>query len=226
MKKVALSLLVAGSLTFGITTGESEASASTAQTASIHNGSYTTAHNVNIRSGAGTDHKIVTLAKKGTKVSVTGEKKVGKEVWYSVKVNGKSGWALSTLLTTKSVSTKNVASADNVVQTATGLTGIPYRFGGTTTKGFDCSGFVQYAFKKSGKTVPRDTLGQFAKSTKVSNPQPGDLVFFKNTYRTGISHVGIYVGNNKFVHAGGKKSQVVSLNNSYWKTKFHSFKRL
>lgn len=226
MKKVALSLLVAGSLAFGITTGESEASASTTQTTSVHNGTYTTAYNVNIRSGAGTNYKIVTLAKKGTKVSVTGEKKVGKDVWYSVKVGGKSGWALSTLLTKQTVTKSNVAQGKNVVETAKGLTGIPYRFGGTTTKGFDCSGFVQYAFKKSGKSVARDTLGQFAQSKKVSTPQPGDLVFFQNTYRPGISHVGIYVGNNKFVHAGGKKSQVVSLSNSYWKSKFHSFKRL
>lgn len=228
MKKVALSLLVAGSLAFGIATGDAEASANTSQSASVNNGTYSTAYNVNIRSGAGTNHKIVLLAKKGTKVSVVGEKKAGKEVWYKVNVNGKTGWALSTLLTEKTVakSSTNVALADSVAKKAKGLTGIPYRFGGTTINGFDCSGFVQYVYKKSGKTVARDTLGQYAQSKKVSEPQPGDLVFFQNTYRKGISHVGIYIGNNKFVHAGGKQSQVVSLNNSYWKSKFHSFKRI
>ena len=106
------------------------------------------------------------------------------------------------------------------------LRSIPYIFGGTTKNGFDCSGFVQYAFKQSGKDVSRTTLGQFAQSKKVTSPKPGDLVFFQNTYRKGISHVGIYIGNNKFVHAGGKQSQVTSLNNSYWKSKLHSFKRL
>lgn len=228
MKKVALSLFVAGSLAFGFTAADAEASAPSSQSTSVQSGTYSTAHNVNIRSGAGTNHKILLLAKKGTKVTYISEKKVGKEVWYQVKVNGKTGWALSTLLTKKSVakSSNNVALADNVVKRATGLTGIPYRFGGTSTNGFDCSGFVQYVYKKSGKSVARDTLGQYAQSKKVSKPQPGDLVFFHNTYRKGISHVGIYVGNNKFVHAGGKQSQVVSLNNSYWKSKFHSFKRL
>lgn len=228
MKKVALSLFVAGSLAFGFTAVDAEASTSSSQTVSVHTGTYSTAYNVNIRSGAGTNHKILLLAKKGTKVTYISEKKVGKQVWYQVKVNGKTGWALNTLLTKKPVSTSTakVASTDNVVKRAKGLTGIPYRFGGTTTRGFDCSGFVQYVYKKSGKSVARDTLGQYSQSKKVSKPQPGDLVFFHNTYRKGISHVGIYIGNNKFVHAGGKQSQIVSLNNSYWKSKFHSFKRL
>lgn len=228
MKKVALSLFVAGSLAFGFTAADAEASAPSTQSVSAHSGTYSTAYNVNLRSGAGTNHKILKLAKKGTKVTYVNEKKVGKEVWYQVKLNGKTGWALSTLLTKKSVakSNNNVALANNVVKRATGLTGIPYLFGGTTTKGFDCSGFVQYVYKKSGKSVARDTLGQYSQSKKVSTPKPGDLVFFQNTYRKGISHVGIYVGNNKFVHAGGNKSQITSLSNSYWKSKFHSFKRL
>ncbi|MFC5604203.1 C40 family peptidase [Sporosarcina koreensis] len=235
MKKVALSLFVAGSLAFGFTAADAEASAPSSQTVSAHTGTYSTAYNVNIRSEAGTNHKILLLAKKGTKVTYVSEKKVGKEVWYQVKVNGKTGWALNTLLTKQSVSAANVSAAkssnhvalsDKVVKRATGLTGIPYVFGGTSTKGFDCSGFVQYVYKQSGKSVARDTLGQYAQSKKVSKPQPGDLVFFQNTYRKGISHVGIYIGNNKFVHAGGKQSQITSLNNSYWKSKFHSFKRL
>ncbi|MFD1204979.1 MULTISPECIES: NlpC/P60 family protein [Sporosarcina] len=270
MKKVAISFILAGSLTLGIAATNADASthkvqkgeslytiskktnvsvanlikwnnlssdlikpnqvlktsASSSATAAKSSKTYKTAYNVNIRSGAGTGHKIVTLAKKGTTVSIIGEKKVGKELWYQVKVNGKSGWALSTLLTKSTAAPSTVAKSNDVVSVAKQLTGIPYRFGGTTTKGFDCSGFVQYAFKKSGKTVARDTLSQFNQSKKVSTPKPGDLVFFQNTYRKGISHVGIYVGNNKFVHAGGSKSQITSLSNSYWKSKFHSFKRL
>nr|WP_255723462.1 C40 family peptidase [Sporosarcina sp. ACRSL] len=224
-------------MAFGFTAADAEASAPSSQTVSVqaNKGTYSTAYNVNLRSGAGTNNKVLFLAKKGTNVTYVNEKKVGKEVWYQVKVNGKTGWALSTLLTKKASAPKksvakstttNAALSNNVVKRATGLTGIPYRFGGTTTKGFDCSGFVQYVYKKSGKSVARDTLGQYAQSKKVSEPKPGDLVFFQNTYRKGISHVGIYVGNNKFVHAGGKQSQITSLNNSYWKSKFHSFKRL
>ena len=118
MRKVALSLFVAGSLTFGFSTADAEASAPSSQSVSINEGTYSTAHNVNLRSGAGTNNKILFLAKKGTKVTYVNEKKVGKEVWYQVKLNGKTGWALSTLLTKQSVSksTNNVALANNVVE--------------------------------------------------------------------------------------------------------------
>ena len=107
MKKVALSLFVAGSLAFGFTAADAEASAPSTQTVSVNKGTYSTAYNVNLRSGAGTNHKILFLAKKGTKVTYVNEKKVGKEVWYQVKLNGKTGWALSTLLTKESVSKSN-----------------------------------------------------------------------------------------------------------------------
>ncbi len=124
------------------------------------------------------------------------------------------------------VNKTSTTASPKVVDQAMKLIGIPYVFGGTTVKGFDCSGFIQYIYKKSGKNISRTTLTQFAQTKKVTSPQPGDLVFFQNTYRKGISHVGIYIGNNKFIHAGGKQSQVTSLDNSYWKSKFHSFKRL
>ena len=180
-----------------------------------------------MRSAAGTTNKIVAKVKKGTTLTVSQQKKMGNDVWFHVKVNKTSGWILGSLLTSANESTsKSSTASQNVVDQAMKLRNIPYIFGGTTKNGFDCSGFVQYAFKQSGKNISRTTLSQFAQSKKVTSPKPGDLVFFKNTYRKGISHVGIYIGNNKFVHAGGKQSQVTSLSNSYWKSKFHSFKRL
>ncbi|MBO0600688.1 C40 family peptidase [Sporosarcina sp. E16_3] len=190
-------------------------------------GTFKAKTNVNVRSAAGTTNKIVAKVKKGATLTVSQQKKLGNDVWFHVKVNKTSGWILSSLLTSTNNSTSKPSTASkNVVDQAMKLRFIPYIFGGTTKNGFDCSGFVQYAFKQSGKDVSRTTLGQFAQSKKVTSPKPGDLVFFQNTYRKGISHVGIYIGNNKFVHAGGKQSQVTSLNNSYWKSKLHSFKRL
>ncbi|MBO0588148.1 C40 family peptidase [Sporosarcina sp. E16_8] len=190
-------------------------------------GTFKAKSNVNVRSAAGTTNKIVAKVKKGATLTVSQQKKLGNDVWFHVKVNKTSGWILSSLLTSTNESTSKTSTASqNVVEQAMKLRFIPYIFGGTTKKGFDCSGFVQYAFKQSGKDVSRTTLSQFAQSKKVASPKPGDLVFFQNTYRKGISHVGIYIGNNKFVHAGGKQSQVTSLNNSYWKSKLHSFKRL
>jgi len=210
--------------------------------ATASKGTYKVKHNSNVRSNAGTKNKIVTLARKGTTVKSTHQAKVGKQTWYKISANGKTGWVSGTLLTKTTVKAKapakkapakkatskasNSSAPSNLVSNAKSHLGTPYKFGGTTTSGFDCSGYIQYVFNQSGKKVSRTTLGQFAQSTTVSTPQVGDLVFFAGTYRAGISHVGIYIGNNQFIHAGGRKTEIVNLNNSYWKKHFHSFKRL
>lgn len=197
-----------------------------------HYATYKLKYNSNIRVNAGTNHRIVVTAKKGAVAKASYSKKIGKTTWYKVNVQGKTGWVSSSLVTTyKKAPAKKVSKASNSVDSAEvvsigkNLLGVPYVFGGTTTRGFDCSGFTQYVFQKSGQSLSRTTQGQFAETTKVSSPEPGDLVFFAGTYRPGISHVGIYIGNNQFVHAGGKKSEIRSLNDSYWKKHFHSFKR-
>ncbi|PUB10197.1 LysM peptidoglycan-binding domain-containing protein [Paenisporosarcina sp. OV554] len=116
---------------------------------------------------------------------------------------------------------------EKVIAIATPLQGIPYVWGGASTSGFDCSGFIYYVYKQAGLDVSRtSTTGFDARSYDVSKPQPGDLVFFSNTYRPGISHMGIYIGNNQFIHAGGDRVQITSLSNTYWNSKFDSFKRL
>lgn len=251
MKKLVFSVLAASTLLLSQTAADAQAAFNTndevlstyestvtaetpaeveqvaASKATAKSGTFKTKYNTNVRQDAGTKYKVVTLAKAGTKVTATHQKKVGKETWYKVKVNGKAGWILSSLLTSASVAkVSNTASSSTIVSKGLALTGIPYRFGGTTTAGFDCSGFTQYVFRQAGVNISRTTTTQFAESTNVSSPQAGDLVFFANTYRAGISHVGIYIGNNQFVHAGGSKSEVVSLSNSYWGSKFHSFRRV
>ncbi|MDN7244602.1 C40 family peptidase [Planococcus shenhongbingii] len=196
-------------------------------------GSYKVNYNSNVRANAGTGYKIVTSAKKGSIVKATSSKKVGSTTWFKVTANGKIGWVSGALLTKTTAAAKAgtvtrasaSASPSAIISTALSLKGVPYRFGGTTKSGFDCSGFIQYVFKQHGISVSRTTLTQFAETTTVSSPKPGDLVFFANTYRAGISHVGIYIGNNQFVHSGGAKAEVKSLNDVYWGPKFHSFKR-
>ncbi|GKV64955.1 MULTISPECIES: C40 family peptidase [unclassified Sporosarcina] len=224
MKKFLCSMLMAAVMIMGFTGGSADA----ASKATAKSGTYITTNNINVRADAGTKHRKVFTLKKGTRVQLTHQKSAGNEMWYKVKINGKKGYVLSSLLkkTTAVAASAPVKAGSGVVKTAMNLQGIPYRFGGTTTRGFDCSGFIQYSFKKNGKSVSRTTTGQYKQSAKISAPKPGDLVFFHNTYRKGISHVGIYVGNNKFVHAGGKKSEVVSLSNPYWKSKFNSFRRI
>ncbi|MCM3670884.1 LysM peptidoglycan-binding domain-containing protein [Mesobacillus maritimus] len=131
--------------------------------------------------------------------------------------------------TTQTVKTE-VASASNdadqLISIAKSLLGTPYAWGGSSPSGFDCSGFIYYAYKQAGYDVSRTSAeGYFGRSYYVDKPAVGDLVFFENTYKKGISHVGIYLGNNQFIHAGNDKVEISSLNNSYYKKHFDSFKR-
>jgi peptidoglycan endopeptidase LytE len=119
------------------------------------------------------------------------------------------------------------ASVSRLIMEAKRLIGTPYKWGGTTPKGFDCSGFVYYTHKKIGKTLPRTAAQMYQKGTKVhkSKLRIGDLLFF-STYKKGASHAAIYIGNNQFIHATSKGVKIDNMNNSYWKGKFIGAKRL
>ncbi|HQV84181.1 MAG TPA: C40 family peptidase, partial [Ornithinibacter sp.] len=96
---------------------------------------------------------------------------------------------------TKATSANVPQSASGVVNIARGLLGIPYVYGGSTPSGFDCSGFTQYVFRKAGISIPRTASAQQRAATRVSNPEPGDLVFFGSP----AWHVGIYTGNGMMI---------------------------
>ncbi len=93
--------------------------------------------------------------------------------------------------------------AQRVIAHARSHMGDPYRFGANGPNVWDCSSFVRHDFRQVGIYLPRTSLYQSRRGTWVSkaNLRPGDLVFFKNTYKAGVSHVGIYIGNNKMIHA-------------------------
>lgn len=117
-------------------------------------------------------------------------------------------------------------NVDNLMSAANNAVGTPYQWGGSTLSGFDCSGFIHYAYNKAGKDISRlSSDGYHSRAYYVDKPKVGDLVFFEGTYRSGISHLGIYAGNNEFIHAGSSGVQKTSLNNSYWKKHFEGFKR-
>ncbi len=119
--------------------------------------------------------------------------------------------------------------ADAVLATAKKYIGVPYLWAGTTPEGFDCSGFTQYVFQQHGISLSRTTASQYLEGNFVakSDLQPGDLVFFQNTYRPGISHVGIYMGDGKFIHSSSSQGVVISsMSNSYWAARYYGARRV
>lgn len=119
--------------------------------------------------------------------------------------------------------------SNKIVSTANSVMGTKYVYGGTSTKGFDCSGFIGYVYKNAGVTLPRTSAGMFATGESVSkkNLHPGDLVFF-NTSGKGVSHVGIYIGSGKFAHSSSSKGVSISKLNDpyYWGSKYIGAKRV
>lgn len=100
----------------------------------------------------------------------------------------------------------------NVVQTAYKYYGRPYVFGTAGPRYFDCSGFTRYVYRLYGYYLPHSAAAQSRYGAAVSkgNWKYGDLIFFRNTYKRGISHVGIYAGNNKIIHAWPKKGVITT----------------
>ncbi|MBI2264560.1 MAG: C40 family peptidase [Armatimonadetes bacterium] len=116
----------------------------------------------------------------------------------------------------------------NILRTAFRFMGVPYVWAGTSGSGFDCSGFVWRVFKINGISLPRMADSQFLKGKSVSRGdlRAGDLVFF-STYLPGPSHIGIYIGGNRFVHASSGRGVVVSsLGESYYSARYIGGRRL
>jgi len=114
-----------------------------------------------------------------------------------------------------------------IVRTAFRYMGVPYVFGGTTPSGFDCSGFIQYVYNQNGIKIPRMAHHQFYAGTPISKSQlrPGDLVFFE-TYTVGVSHCGIYIGNNNFIHASSKGAvRIDNLGEAYYTNRYRGAAR-
>jgi cell wall-associated NlpC family hydrolase len=131
----------------------------------------------------------------------------------------------------RDLSDRAIAGASEISNIALSLIGVDYKYGGNTPEqGLDCSGFVRYVFQQAtGINLPRTSREQ-AKMGKVVDKtqlQPGDLVFF-NTRRFQFSHVGVYLGDNRFVHSPSKGGgvEIVNLDNKYWQKAFNGARRV
>jgi hypothetical protein len=120
--------------------------------------------------------------------------------------------------------------ASDLVVNAMGYLGVPYKRGGNNSAGFDCSGFVRAMYENTlGLVLPHNAKAQAAATEKIdrSELQPGDLVFY-NTLRKAFSHVGIYIGEGKFIHSprSGGQVRIENMNDAYWVKRFNGARRV
>ncbi|EON72525.1 NlpC/P60 family protein [Lysinibacillus sphaericus] len=167
--------------------------------------------------------------------------KSGDSLW---KIANQHGVSYQTLMSWNNLSSSNIFvgqklnlnttlpstpnTPTNLVQIAKQQLGVKYAFGGTKpSTGFDCSGYITYVYNNAGISTPRKTAAGFYNSAKkVSTPKVGDLVFFANTYKPGISHAGIYIGNNQMINASNSGVTIANINSTYWKQYFVGYGRL
>lgn len=148
-----------------------------------------------------------------------------------IPVDGKVGPELYKTLVGRDLPVSRGASTAvirRLIQSGFQYLGVPYWFGGTTPRGFDCSGFTRYVFANIGVNLPRTADSQFAlgRPVSVERLQAGDLVFFE-TYEPGPSHVGIYIGNGQFISATSSRGVAVAdLLGHYWGERYIGARRV
>ena len=205
---------------------------------------------VRLRTAAYTEAGIITLLNEGTTVEVNSAPTAGPQniMWYQVSAQGVTGWMMAQYLVqadtpaappaaqapvaqqaaqTSQSSTNASGTGATAVSIAMQYLGYRYVYGGSSPRGFDCSGLVYYVYHtRMGMAVGRDTDAQLGSGTRVTraNLQPGDILIFANTYKAGPSYAGIYIGGGRFIHAENESTGVVisSLSTSYWANHYYS----
>ncbi|HYH02724.1 MAG TPA: SH3 domain-containing C40 family peptidase, partial [Bacillota bacterium] len=153
-------------------------------------------------------------------------------LWYKVKLdNGLVGWIPKTYIATDAdtVATQK-HSPERLVEFAKKYLNTVYVYGGNSPKGFDCSGFTRFVYTKFGYYIPHRSQDQMNLGIPVSrkNLVPADLVFFSTSKTRKVNHVGIYIGEGKFIHAssGSRRVRINTLNEAYYKTRYQGARRV
>ncbi|NLM13295.1 MAG: C40 family peptidase [Epulopiscium sp.] len=185
---------------------------------------------INIRQYPDSNSRILDMANKNDVLIVTGKYKK----WYRIQYKNRSAWIFAQYLEGYNLPliqeiipmTKEESLRRQIVHYAKQFIGTPYCYGGTDLrKGVDCSGFTQAVMKNFGISIHRTSIGQFYNGTlvKKADLNPADLVFFDTSGRNNgkISHVGLYIGNNKFIHATNTKGvKIDDLSHGYYKKNY------
>lgn len=188
--------------------------------------------NLNFRNGPSTDYKIIQLLPKNTQVEIV----MQLNEWTLVRYKDTLGFVYSKYLNDKTTEISKIntsISADKIIQYAKSLLGKKYVWADEGPNTFDCSGFTWYVYKNIAKiSLPRSSKEQGAYGTYINkeNLQPADLVFFDTVGAKDnvISHVGIYIGNNQFIHASSGQGKVVisQLDSNYYLKAFVNGRRV
>ncbi|MHB1591169.1 MAG: C40 family peptidase [Sulfuricella sp.] len=142
-----------------------------------------------------------------------------------------AGEATDPAVSEQTVLSSSIDKASDMLVYALGLVGVNYKYGGKSPEtGLDCSGFVRYVYKQAaGLVLPHNAraISMFGRKITLSELQPGDLVFY-NTMRRAYSHVGIYLGDNRFIHSAstGSGVEIADMKNSYWIKRFNGARRV
>ncbi|PGZ07553.1 peptidase M24 [Bacillus cereus] len=201
---------------------------------------YINASALNVRSGEGTNYRIIGALPQGQKVQVISEN----SGWSKINYNGQTGYIGTRFLSKTPVggavdnkpndnqnnnqnnnnnnnTNNNSGDSSSLLAYAKSMQGVPYVWGGTSANGVDCSGYIYHVYKKFGHNISRQSVaGYWSSLPQTSSPQPGDLIYFKDTYKAGPSHMGIYLGGGSFIQSGDKGVAIASLSNSYWSKHF------
>ena len=176
---------------------------------------------VNVREGAGLDYKVIGSVTYGQSVDVTGNE----NGWFSIAYNGTTGYVCGDYITFEQF--LNQTTAEKLIAEAKTHLGKPYVYGASGPYSFDCSGFTSYVYRQLGYNLNRTAAGQYSNGSYVGRDQlqPGDLVMFGRGY---INHVGIYVGDNQFIHAENGRTGVVitSMDASYYASSYVGARRI